>query len=265
VVQLNILLDRSSRPVIGHRGNRAHAPENTIESFAQAVAAGADAIEFDVRLSLDGVPVVIHDPTVRRTTGSPGEVAAMPFSELRSLDAGATFTKDNGATFPYRDKGHRIPSFDEVLEAFPSIPMIIEVKTTSAAPAVRSAIEAHRAEDRVIVDSLETGAMKVFADSRIATGGTRADAIRGMTELMLGLPVTPFAFNALCLPTSYRGIRVPIERFARAAQKQGRVLHVWTINDPAVAIRLWQKGVQGIITDDPALMLKTREALTVPD
>ena len=255
---MNILLDTSARPVIGHRGNRAHAPENTLESFAQAVAAGADAIEFDVRISLDGVPVVIHDPSVLRTTLAAGEIASMTFAELRELDTGAYFTPDNGATFPYREKGHRISSFDEVLEAFPSIPMIIEVKTTASAPAVRRSIEAQGAEDRVIVDSLETGAMKVFADSRIATGGTRADAIRGMTELMLGLPVTPFAFDALCLPTSYRGLPVPVERFARAAKKQGRVLHVWTINDPAVAIRLWEKGVQGIITDDPALMIKTR-------
>jgi glycerophosphoryl diester phosphodiesterase len=258
---MNILLDRSCRPVIGHRGNRAHAPENTLESFAQAIAAGADAIEFDVRLSLDGVPVVIHDPNVRRTALAAGEVAAMSFADLRALDVGAYFTPDNSTTFPYRDKGHRIPSFDEVLEAFPSIPMIIEVKTTPAAPAVRRSIEAQRAESRVLVDSLETGAMKVFADSRIATGGTRADAIRGTTELMLGLPVTPFAFDALCLPTNYRGLRVPIERFARAAEKQGRVLHVWTINDPAVAVRLWEKGVQGIITDDPALMIKTRASL----
>jgi glycerophosphoryl diester phosphodiesterase len=259
---LNILLDRTARPVVGHRGNRAHAPENTLESFVQAVAAGADAIEFDVRLSLDGVPVVIHDPTVRRTTLGTGDVASMRFAELRSLDAGAYFTTDNGGTFPYRGKGHRIPSLDEVLEAFPSIPMIIEVKTTAAAPAVRRSIEAHGAEDRVIVDSLESGTMKVFTDSRIAIGGTRNDAIRAMTELMLGLPVTPFAFKALCLPTSYRGLRVPIERFAREAEKQGRVLHVWTINDPAVATRLWEKGVQGIITDDPALMLRTRAKLS---
>jgi glycerophosphoryl diester phosphodiesterase len=257
---LNILLDRSARPVVGHRGNRAHAPENTLESFAQAVAAGADAIEFDVRLSLDGVPVVIHDPTVRRTTLSTGDVASMRFADLRSLDAGAYFTTD-GRTFPYRGKGHRIPSFDEVLEAFPSIPMIIEVKTTAAAPAVRRSIEAHRAEDRVIVDSLESGTMKVFIDSPIAIGGTRNDAIRAMTELMLGLPVTPFAFKAFCLPTSYRGLHVPIERFAREAEKQGRVLHVWTINDPAVATQLWEKGVQGIITDDPALMIRTRAKL----
>jgi hypothetical protein len=71
------------------------------------------------------------------------------------LDAGARFTSDNRATFPYLGKGHRVPSFDEALEAFPSTPAIIEIKTTSAARAVRRAIEGHHAEDRVVVDSLE--------------------------------------------------------------------------------------------------------------
>ena len=255
---MNILLDRSAHPVIGHRGNRAHAPENTLESFAQAVAAGAEAIEFDVRLSADGFPVVMHDPSVRRTTSGIGEIDRMSFEQLRSLDAGARFTKDMGATFPYRGKGHRVPSFDEVLEAFPTTPMIIEIKTTSAAAAVRRSIESHRAEDRVLVDSLETGAMQIFADSRIPFGATRADAIRAMTELTLHLPLTPFAFKALCLPPSYNGIPIPVKKFARAAAQQRATFHLWTINDPDLALELWRKGVNGIITDDPALMLATR-------
>lgn len=256
-----ILLDRSCRPVIAHRGNRSHAPENTLEAFAQAVALGADAIEFDVRVTADGIPVVIHDANVRRTTSGTGEVAQMSFDEIRSLDAGARFTKDNGTTFPYRGQGHRVPSFEEVLDAFPSTPAIIEIKTSSAAQAVRRAVETHHAEVRVLVDSLETPAMQVFTDSRIAVGATRADAIRAMTELMLHLPLTPFAFEAFCLPPSYNGIPVPIERFACATEKQRKTLHIWTINDPSQAIDLWAKGVQGIITDDPALIMKTRSGL----
>jgi glycerophosphoryl diester phosphodiesterase len=202
----------------------------------------------------------MHDPDVRRTTSGTGEVARMSFDEIRSLDAGARFTSDNGVTFPYLGKGHRVPSFDEVLEAFPSTPAIIEIKTTSAALAVRRAIEAHHAEDRVLVDSLETGAMQVFADSRIPTGSTRADAIRAMAELMLHLPLTPFAFDSLCLPPSYNGIPVPVGRFARAAKMQGKTLHIWTINDPDTAIALWRKGVQGIITDDPGKMIHARNS-----
>ena len=141
---MNVLLDPESRPVIGHRGNRAYAPENTIESFAQAVALGADAIEFDVRLSADGIPVVHHDPTLVRTTDGIGEVSRLKLSELRNLDAGAKFTRDGGKTFPYRNAGHRIPTFEEVVDAFPSTPLIIEIKDTLAAGAVREILEEKR-------------------------------------------------------------------------------------------------------------------------
>lgn len=258
---MNILLDLSRRPVIGHRGNRAHAPENTLESFAQAVAAGADAIELDVRLSADGVAVVIHDPNVQRTTEGSGDVAGMTFSQLRALDAGARFTTDGGKSFPYRGKGHRIPSFDEVLEAFPETPTLIELKTAEAAAAVRRSIEAHHAEERTVVDSMEAQALQVFADSKIPVGASRSDVIRVMTEVLLHLPLTPFAFRALCVPPSYRGLPVPLRRFARVAPSQNCVVHVWTINDPAVATGLWLDGIHGIISDDPATMLRARALL----
>jgi glycerophosphoryl diester phosphodiesterase len=164
-------------------------------------------------------------------------------------------------TFPYRGKGHRVPSFDEVLEAFPSIPTLVEIKTVEAALAVRRCIEGHRAEDRTLVDSMEGDAMRVFTDSAIAIGAARGDVIRAMTELLLHLPLTPFAYRALCVPLSHNGIPVPVVRFARAAKSQNCVVHVWTINHPAVATRLWKQGVQGIITDDPAVMLRARALL----
>jgi len=232
-----------------------------VESFAQAVAAGADAIELDVRISADGVPVVMHDPNVDRTTDGSGNVADMTFPELSALDAGARFTTDDGKSFPYRSKGHRIPSFDEVLEAFPETPTLIEIKTADAAVAVRRSIEAHRAEERTVVDSMDGLALRVFTDSKIPIGASRNDVIRVMTEVLLHLPLTPFAFRALCVPPSHNGIPVPLRRFAKVAPTQNCVLHVWTINDPAVAIELWLDGIQGIISDDPGAMVRARALL----
>ncbi len=258
---MNVLIDRNCRPVIGHRGNRAHAPENTIESFAQAVAAGADALEFDVRVSADGIPVVFHDPHVRRTTDGAGDIARMTFSELRALDAGARFTPDGGKSFPYRGKGHRIPSLDEVLEAFPSIPVLIEIKIPQAAAAVRRTIEARQAEERTLVDSANPVALHVFSDSPIAIGASRSDVMRAMGEILLGRPLTPFAFDALCVPPSYYGLPLPVRRFARIAPSQNCVVHVWTVNDPHQATDLWLSGVNGIITDDPAVMLRAKALL----
>jgi len=260
---LNILLECGARPVVGHRGNRAYAPENTIEAFAQAVALGADAIEFDVHLSADGIPVVHHDPRVDRTTDGKGEVMRMTFAQLRTLDAGARFTKDGGKTFPYRGMGHRIPSFDEVVEAFPTTPLLVEIKNPLAATGIRKSLEAHKAEERVLVDSFSFEAVKVFAGSSIPIGATRSDVARLMSEVLLGRAVTPIAYRALCVPLSYYGLPLPVRHFARIAPAFDCPVHVWTINDTAVARSLWSAGVSGIISDDPAVMLKLRASLPI--
>ncbi len=244
--------------MIGHRGNRAHAPENTIESFAQAVALGADAIEFDVHVSADGIPVVHHDPTVARTTDGSGEISRITFAELRRLDAGARFTPDGGKTWPFRGMGHRIPSLDEVFETLPSTPLLIEIKTPLAATAVRASIETHGAEHRVLVDATSSVALRAFSGSEIAAGASRADVARLTAEIVLGRQVTPLTYRALCVPLSYYGIPVPVRRFAKIAPKYDCRVHVWTLNDPAVAADLWAAGVNGIISDDPAVMLKVR-------
>ena len=261
---MNILLDPEARPVIGHRGNRAYAPENTIESLAQAVAAGADAVEFDVRVTADGIPVVHHDPTVVRTTDGSGAIERLTFAELRNFDAGANFSSDGGKTFPYRGKGHRIPSLDEVIEAFPTTPLLIEIKTALASVGVLDAIKRHKAEERCLVDSLSRDALRVFIGSPVAYGAASGDVARLMREVLLGSRITPLSYKALCIPLSYRGLPLPVRRFARVAPKFDCRVHVWTINSPVVAKDLWSAGVNGIITDDPALMLKVRSGLGLP-
>jgi glycerophosphoryl diester phosphodiesterase len=259
---MNILVDPSARPVVGHRGNRAHAPENTIESFTQAVAAGADAIEFDVHLTADGIAVVHHDRTVDRTTNGSGEIAQLSFDQVKSLDAGAKFSNDGGRTYPYRGKGHGIPTLDEVIEAFPSTPLLIEIKTPAASAAIRKALEAHGAEQRTLVDSMHSSALDPFRDSSIPYGAASNDVARLMWEVVTGFAITPAKYRALCVPLYYNGLPLPVKRFARAGMKYDWRVHVWTINDPAVAVDLWRSGVNGIITDDPALMLQARSRVT---
>lgn len=256
---MNVLLDPQAKPVIAHRGNRAHAPENTIEAFAQAVALGADALEFDIRVSADGVAVVHHDPTVVRTTDGRGEVSRLTFAQLRELDAGANFTADGGRTWPYRGKGHRIPSFDEVLEAFPSTPFLIEVKTPLASTAIKQAIEKHKAESRCLVDSIHAPALRIFRDSNIPYGAASGDVARLMKEVLIGSRITPINYRALCIPLYYYGLPLPVKRFTKVAPQYDCRVHIWTINSPSAARDYWNAGVNGIITDDPALMLKERE------
>ncbi len=102
---MNALLDPAAKLVIAHRGNSAFFPENTLEAFQQGMALGADALEFDVRLSRDGRAVVIHDATLERTTNGSGAVSALTLGELQRLDAGHRFTRDGGSTFPFAGAG----------------------------------------------------------------------------------------------------------------------------------------------------------------
>lgn len=258
---MNILLDPAAKPVIGHRGNRAYAPENTIESFTQAVALGADAIEFDVRLSADGIPVVFHDPTLSRTTDGTGEIARMNYAELRGLDAGANFTRDGGKTNPYRGAGHRIPTFEEVVEAFPSTPLVIEIKDPLASTGIREIIEKHKAERRCLIDAYNDLAVRKFEDSSIAYGASQTDVANLMKRILLHRPIPQMKYKALCVPLSYKGLPLPVRQFAKVGRKHDCRVHVWTINDPKQAVSLWHDGINGIISDDPGLMLKARAGL----
>ncbi|HET6851924.1 MAG TPA: glycerophosphodiester phosphodiesterase family protein, partial [Pyrinomonadaceae bacterium] len=79
--------------IIGHRGASAVAPENTIAAFKEAIAVGADGVEFDVRLTRDRVPVVIHDSTLRRTAGLQRRVADLTWAELEQVDVGSWFDR----------------------------------------------------------------------------------------------------------------------------------------------------------------------------
>jgi len=114
-----ILLDPLARPVIGHRGDRAHAPESTLASFRQAVALGVDAIEFDLRVSRDGVLMVFHDGMLERTTDATGALADRTAAELGRVDAGANFTRDGGRSFPWRGRGATVSTFDAIVESLP--------------------------------------------------------------------------------------------------------------------------------------------------
>lgn len=255
------LLDLRARPVVGHRGNAAHAPENTLESFRQAVAIGVDALELDVHLSRDGHVVVIHDPTLDRTTDRSGRVDRMTLQEIRQADAGARFTKDRGGSFPYRGKGIQIPTLEAVLAEFPETPLLIEIKADDAAVPVRVLIERHQAAARCIVASFREGAMAGFLGSGIAQGGSRRDTARLLLPALVRAPVPRPGFDALCMPPSHRGLPLPVAGYVRILEPLGIPVHCWTIDDPAEARRLRQKGVRGIISNDPA-SIQTLDAAT---
>ncbi len=257
---MNVLGDPTARLVIGHRGDSAHFPENTAPSFDRAIELGVDAIEFDLRVTSDGVVVVNHDPTVDRTTNGRGAIAQMTLAQLRELDVGARFTVD-GTSFPFRGQGISILTFEELLERYPSIPLLIEVKVATVVEGARRLIERHGAQDRVMLDSTDMKAVAPFRSTRLLTGASMRDVLQLLPRAMLGRPPAKLPYSALCIPPWYQGIRVPILRLARVAKAVDVATHVWTINDPEVAAALWRAGVNGIITDDPGVMLTLRSKM----
>lgn len=258
---MHILLDPMARPVVGHRGNAAHAPENTLEAIGQGLAAGADAVEFDVHVSADGVPVIIHDPTVDRTTDGRGAVASMTVAQLQALDAGARFTRDGGRTYPYRGLGIRIPTLAEVLERYPLAQLLLEIKSPLASVAVRRVLEAHSAMGRAVVAAFASAGTHPFRSSGIALGAAQSQIARLIVPALLRLRPRSLPFDVMCIPRSHRGIPLPIAAIVEAARPTGRLVHIWTIDDPSIARRLWAVGVRGIISNDPASILRARDDL----
>jgi len=255
---VNVLLDPTKRPVVGHRGNRAHAPENTLESLRQAVACGAEAIEFDLHLSRDGVPVVLHDPTLDRTTDAQGPVRERTVSDLARVDAGARFTIDAGRTFPYRGRGIGVPTLEEVLAAHGGHPMVIEMKSVEVAAPALAILERAGIGDRVLVGSFLDDALVPFARAGIPVCGAPHALARLYLPALLGASPKDLPFASMCIPRFHRGLPVPVRQYARVMRALGRTVHVWTVNEPRVAQRLWARGVNGIISDDPAAILAAR-------
>lgn len=256
-----ILLDPLARPVVGHRGNRAHAPEDTLPSLLEAVALGVDAVEFDVHLSSDGQLMVMHDPTLDRTTEEKGPLSSRTADELRRIDAGYWFTTDGGRTYPWRGRGATIPSFDEVVESLPQqLPLIVELKTPAATEAIRAAIRRHALAPRVIVAGFSAQSVRPLRGEGFAIGASTGDVVRALPRALTGRQVTPTC-DAFCIPPTHNGIPVPIRAIVKALRASRTVVHVWTINDRRQALRLWQAGVNGIISDDPGVMLDERRSV----
>ena len=254
-----ILLDPAAHPVIAHRGASAEAPENTLPAFLRAIEQGADAIELDVHVTADDVPVVMHDPTVSRTTSGEGAIASFSWRKLRELDAGARFTNDGGVTYPYREQGVRVSSVEEVLAAIPpDLPMLIEVKALHAQWPLRRVLERFKAASRCVVAAFEAGALTAFAEPPFTCGASRRDVLELMARTLAGIGPGRVLYRAICPPNEYYGVPVPMPLIVRGARRLGAPVHVWTVDDPSEARRLWRAGVSGIISNAPKRILEER-------
>jgi glycerophosphoryl diester phosphodiesterase len=253
---MNILVDPGAHPLVAHRGASAEAPENTLPAFQRAADLGVDAFEFDVRVTADGAVVVHHDPTLERTTDLTGPLSTRTLAELRTADAGFRFSADEGATYPFRARHVSIPTFDEVLEAFPAMPMLVELKEVAGQEQVRETILRHAAAGRCLVASEHHAALDCFRDGRFLLGASRRDILRLLVGAVPGARPGKVGYRALSVPARHHFIPVATHRFIADAHDLGVPVHIWTVDDPAEAGTLRLRGANGILTNDPAKLAK---------
>ncbi|HSL45587.1 MAG TPA: glycerophosphodiester phosphodiesterase family protein [Anaerolineales bacterium] len=240
------------QPIIfAHRGASAHAPENTLAAFELALAQNADAIELDVKLSADGHVVVIHDPTVDRTTGSHGRVKDLSLAQLKSLDAGSFFSD--------KFKGEKIPTLAEVFEAV-GIRTFINVELTNyntprdqLVESVCKLVEQFGLQERVMFSSF-------FASNLTKARAYLPRVPRGLLALngLLGAWARSFGFAFGRYQALHPNLKDVSPQQVQRVHRLKRRIHVWTVNAAEDMRRLFRWDVDAIFTDDPQLAVQVR-------
>lgn len=242
---------------IAHRGASLHAPENTLAAFETAIRQGIDAIEFDVRLTADGVPVVVHDDRLERTTDGRGPVAEASLQSIRRLDAGSWFAA--------RFRGERVPTLAEALEcASFRCGVNIEIKTeTRRGRSLMRSRPGSRADEASLAAAVARELRRarcsrppvISSFSRTALEAVRALLPRTHLGFLVSRStrgVAP-AHRALSLHSLHPHLRLSSRRRIAAAHRQGLLVLVWPVNDREALLRLVALGVDGVMTDDPLL------------
>ncbi len=228
--------------IIGHRGASAVAPENTMAAFSEAIAAGADGIEFDVRLTRDGVPVIIHDNSLYRTARLRHRIAELTWAELQQIDAS-------------------VPSLDQLFKLFESnnLGLYLEMKCDSPsehlplAKACCQLINEYSLRERLMIECFDLNALVVVknVDSEIKTAALFHHSLIPEQRVI----EKALAIEASALALHHRLAREPLVQQSRDA---GLHVAVWTVDDPAWVARAKSTGIDALITNDPAAMLAHR-------
>jgi len=247
--------------VIAHRGFSGKFPENTLASFEAAAKLPIDALELDVHSTRDGKIVVIHDPTLDRTTDRSGNVFDQNWDSLKNADAGFMFDPDHNGSFPFRGKGVTVPLLEDVFRRFPRMKFVVEIKQVLPAieEPVYRLIKKYKVEDRVIVASEHTEPLLRFRSiaPTIATNLSGKESLAFYNSFRLRLHnFYKVPGDALQIPPTFRGDQVVTPAICRIAKQKGVILHVWTVNEPEQMKQLIEYGVDGIITDFPDRLLE---------
>jgi glycerophosphoryl diester phosphodiesterase len=241
------MFDDLPRPIVfAHRGASAEAPENTLAAFELALRQGCDAIELDVRLSKDNQVVVIHDPTVDRTTDGQGVVKDLSLGEIRKLDA--------GSHFDVAFQGETIPTLDEVFKAIGQLTYInVELAnynsmTDELPEKVAQLVRKHKLARRVLFSSFNPICLlrirRLVPEAPaglLAHPGKKGRLARSRIGELIGYQSLHVNFNDVTL------------RLLNHQHKKGYLVFSYTVNSEEYLRQQIDLGVDGIFTDEPRL------------
>lgn len=251
--------------IIAHRGVSAHAPENTLAALRQATDAGADGVEFDVRLAKDGVPVVIHDATLKRTAGLNAKVSELTSAELPKIDVGSWFNTRHPKRARSEYAAERVPSLSAALGSLADFDGLVYIELKCGhrfAPLVEAVCEMLRDSpilSRIIIKSFRLAAVRAARDMLpgVETAALFEPSI--LNILRRRSYIIEMARDAGATQLSlHRSLVTP--RLAGLARQAGMPVTVWTVDNPKWVNRCERLGVTALITNDPARMLATESS-----
>jgi glycerophosphoryl diester phosphodiesterase len=247
--------------IIAHRGASARAPENTLAAFRLALRAGVRMIELDVHLTSDGVPVVIHDATLSRTTNGEGRVAERTLADLRRLSAGVWFDE--------RFREERVPALEEVFRQVGGQAEInVEIKggAEAVADTARAAVAIAReagALDRTLFSSFDPDAL---THCRRESATARLALLTGPNTLPPSSAADPADLNGrvrarqsawrhlgLEAANLHRALASP--PLVRSLHGEGYEVCLYTVDEPSAVEAFDRMGVDGVFANDPAPLL----------
>ncbi|MEO8572695.1 MAG: glycerophosphodiester phosphodiesterase family protein [Pyrinomonadaceae bacterium] len=254
--------------IIAHRGASATAPENTFAAFKRAIESGVDGVEFDVRLSKDGVPMVIHDATLLRTAGRDEHVAALTADELSRVYVGSWFNAAHPTRARPEFSAERIPSLRTVLQLLKNVPgpIYVELKT-EADDEVPALVEGVCREiagspvlEKIIVKSFR---LEVIPRTRAVLPGVRTAALFAPKVMRLLRKEKYLIDIARELGADHLSLHKSLvsRKLVAKAEKFGMPVTIWTVDRASRIQRAAKQGLFAIITNDPVPMLAERESM----
>lgn len=242
---------------IAHRGASGEAPENTLPAVALAFQRyQVDLVELDLRLSKDGVPVILHDETLERTTNGRGPVGRKTLKELKTLDAGFRFVPEGKKSFPFRGKGVTVPALEEVLRGFPESRFLLEIKEKNpeCVPKILDVIERVPARGNLFIASFHGPVIRTVRSLRppfIRTTLSRGEVFRAWLAFRFKRKNYFPPAHLASLPLREYGLRFDDPAWMAFLHERRVGIFYWTVDEPKEMERLARAGADGIMSNFP--------------